>query len=98
MNKVKSVPRLRLRVSPAAEAKLRGGHPWVFANSVREQNREGRAGELAVVYDRKDQFLAIGLYDPGSPIRMRVLHVGEPQTIDSAWWSKRLADAVERRR
>src|SRR6185369_9766712 len=74
----KNKPGLRLRVTSTAESILRGGHPWLFADSVREQNREGRAGELAVVYDRRDRFLAIGLFDPDSPIRMRVLHVGKP--------------------
>jgi 23S rRNA (cytosine1962-C5)-methyltransferase len=65
---------------------------------VREQNRPGQPGELAVVFDRKDQFLAIGLFDPGSPIRLRVLHAGKPQTIDAAWWTARLAATVARRR
>src|SRR6188472_2748826 len=67
--------RLRLRVSPVAESNLRAGHPWLFGISIREQNREGEAGELAVVYDRQDKFLAVGLFDPDSPIRLRVLHV-----------------------
>src|SRR5947207_2954307 len=98
MNSEKTKPRLRLRISPAAEGELRAGHPWVFDNSVREQNREGEAGELGVVYDRKDRFLAVGLFDPNSPIRLRVLHAGKPQTIDAGWWSARLAQAVERRR
>src|SRR5688572_21704448 len=48
--------RLRLRLSPAAEKAVRGGHPWVFSDSVRDQNREGVAGELAVIYSRSDQF------------------------------------------
>ena len=98
MNRTQSRVRLRLRITAAAEAKLRTGHPWVFADSVREQNREGQLGELAVVFDRQDAFLAIGLFDPNSPIRVRVLHAGRPRTIDSAWWSARLAQAVERRR
>src|SRR5215467_7095910 len=85
------VTRLRLRVSAAAENQLRGGHPWVYADSIREQNREGTSGELAVIYDRKDKFLAVGLFDPDSPIRVRVLHAGKPQTIDNVWWEKRLA-------
>jgi 23S rRNA (cytosine1962-C5)-methyltransferase len=90
--------RLRLRISAAAETQLRARHPWVYADSVREQNRDGTAGELAVIYDRKDKFLAVGLFDPGSPIRVRVLHIGKPQEIDLAWWEKRLEEAVARRR
>ena len=90
-------PRLRLRVTRAAENRLRQGHPWLYADSVQSQNREGDVGELAVVYDRKDAFLAIGLYDPTSPIRLRVLHAGNAQTIDAQWWARRLQATVERR-
>ena len=89
--------RLRLRISATAETIVRGGHPWVFAESVREQNRVGETGELAVIYDRQDCFLAVGLFDPGSPIRVRVLHTGKPQTLDAAWWAARLDAAVRRR-
>ncbi len=89
--------RLRLRVSGAAESALRSGHPWVWAESCREQSRAGQLGELAVIYDRQDRFLAIGLFDPHAPLRVRVLHTGKPQTIDPAWWRRRLLAAVERR-
>ncbi len=88
---------LRLRVTAAAETILRGKHPWLFADSIREQNREGRPGELAVIYDRKDEFLAIGLYDPDSPIRVRILHSGRPCRLDDAWWSGNLQQALARR-
>jgi 23S rRNA (cytosine1962-C5)-methyltransferase len=90
-------PRLRLRVTAAAENYIRSGHPWVFADSVREQNRDGATGELAVIYDRNDKFLAAGFFDPDSPIRVRVLHAGKPQALDAAWWTARLDTAVRRR-
>jgi len=90
--------RLRLRVTTAAELAVRSGHPWVFSDSVRELNRAGQIGELAVIYDRKDRFLAVGLFDPDSPIRVRILHAGKPQTIDHAWWQARLEQAIVRRR
>lgn len=94
----KPAARLRLRVTAAAETMLRAGHPWLFAESIVEQNREGKLGELGVVYNRKDRFLAVGLFDPESPIRMRVLHRGKPQTVDEAWWSAQFSGALERRR
>lgn len=89
--------RLRLRVTRAAESMIRAGHPWLFAESIREQNRAGAAGDLGVVYDRNDKFLAIGLFDPESPIRVRVLQAGKPVTIDHAWWRARLEQAQARR-
>ena len=90
--------RLRLRVTAAAETAVRSSHPWVFSDSVLELNRAGQTGELAVIYDRKDRFLAVGLFDPDSPIRVRILHAGKPQTIDRAWWQARLEQALARRR
>lgn len=90
-------PRLRLRVTATAESLIRGGHPWLYDASIREQNRAGQPGELAVIYDRRDKFLALGLYDPLSPIRVRVLHHGKPATADDAWWRARLQAALARR-
>lgn len=90
--------RLRLRITPHAETALRGGHPWLYAEAIREQNRPGEAGELAVVYDQKNRFLGIGLFDPGSPLRARMLYVGKPQPLDSEWWRGHLEGAVARRR
>jgi len=98
MSKPASAPRLRLRLTATAETIVRSGHPWLFADSIREQNRVGRLGELAVIFDRQDKFLAVGLFDPDSPIRVRMLHVGKPQAIDAAWWQARLEQALARRR
>lgn len=92
------IPRLRLRVTATAETILRGGHPWLFADSIREQNRDGQPGELAVIYDRKDKFLAVGLFDPESPLRVRVLHSGKPVNIDENWWCENFEKAIYRRK
>jgi 23S rRNA (cytosine1962-C5)-methyltransferase len=86
-----------VRLRPAAESQIRAGHPWIFADSIREQNRAAESGELAVVFDRNNNFLAIGLYDADSPIRIRVIHCGKPATIDSSWWRARLKESMARR-
>ena len=95
---LESTPTLRLRVSQKAESILRSGHPWLFSDSIREQNRTGQTGDLAIIYDRKDQFLGMGLFDPEGPIRVRMLHVGKPQKVDRAWWQQRLTATLDRRR
>jgi len=89
--------RLRLALYPKAEMAVRSGHPWVFADSVKSQNRPGVTGELAVMYDRKDRFLAIGLYDAESPIRVRILHCGKPSTIGREWWLEKARACLARR-
>src|SRR4051794_17387011 len=93
----KSPTRLHLRISPTAEWKLRSGHPWLYSDSVLGQNRTGELGELAVIYDRHDNFLAIGLFDPDSPLRVRVLSRGKPQPINAAWRRSHFTAAIQRR-
>lgn len=86
--------RLAVRVTRDALRQIRGGHPWVYRESITSVSDEGRAGDLAVVFDDRRRFAAIGLWDPTSPISLRVLHHGRPTPIDAEFWSARLAEAV----
>ncbi len=54
-------------------------------------------GDLAVIFDDKRKFAAIGLYDPYSPIRVKILHQGKPQTIDAEFFAHRISVALEHR-
>lgn len=89
--------RIAVRVTPDALRRVRGDHPWVYAESILSHSREGVAGDLAVVFDPDRNFAAIGLWDPASPIRLKVLHHGRPVTIDRAFWAGRLRTALARR-
>ena len=93
----KSSKTLRVHVTPTADWKLRSGHPWLYSDSIQKQSRSAEAGELAVIYDRHDNFLAIGLFDPGSPLRVRILHRGKPTAITEDWWLAHLREPIQRR-
>lgn len=86
--------RLAVRVTPAALSALRAGHPWLFEQGITGLSGEGQPGDLAVIFDDRRRFAAIGLYDPASAIRVRVLHQGAPTAIDRAWLSGKLAEAL----
>jgi 23S rRNA (cytosine1962-C5)-methyltransferase len=86
--------RIALRVTPAAQRALRGGHPWLYAEAITAQSSAGQPGDLAVIFDERRRFLAIGLYDPTSPIRVRVLRYRSPEPIDRAWLAGRLTEAA----
>ena len=92
-----SEKRIALRLFPAAERAIRNGHPWLFDSGIKQQSHDGRSGDLAVILDRKHRFLAIGLYDPASPIRVRILAQGKPVTIDADWFLQKLQTAVSLR-
>jgi len=92
-----SPKRVAIRVVPPAERSIRAGHPWVYGTSFEEENHVGAPGDLGVVFDRKGRFLAIGLYDPTSPIKLRVLHQGSSVKIDGDWFVQAFLAAAAKR-
>lgn len=92
-----TTPRLKAKISPAAERQARRGHPWIYSDSISKTNREGRTGEIAFLYDHHDRFLGLGLYDAHSPIRIRMLHTGKPVQINEEWWAARLEVSLSKR-
>ena len=84
-----------IHINRNAAANIRRGCTWVFANDVDKVTREAGAGDMAAVYhDRK--LVALGLYDPGSPIVVRLLS-REAVTPDAAFFAERATAAIERR-
>ncbi len=95
---VPSDKNIAVRVKPAAERAIKQGHPWVYEEAITNQSHLGNAGDLAVVYDKaKNNFLAVGLYDPFSPIRIKILQRETPQRINQAWFVDKLQAAAARR-
>ncbi|MBC8505804.1 MAG: class I SAM-dependent methyltransferase [Anaerolineales bacterium] len=90
-----SEKRIALHVTPAAERSLRNGHPWLFNEAIRRQSHDGKPGDLAVVFNQKRRFLAVGLYDPDSPIRVRVLQHKDPIHINQEWFRRKIIRAQE---
>lgn len=89
---------LAIRIKPGVEKLVRAGHPWIFNKAVLEAPGRGRPGDIAVVFDRKKRFLAVGLWDPTSQIRIRVLAAGMPEEINGQWFANRLSAAISRRK
>ncbi len=93
-----SPQRLALKVKPAAERMIRKEHPWIFDESIVKQSAAGKAGDLAIIYDqKKNKLMAIGLYDPFSPIRIKLLQFNKPATIDEKWFQEKISLAKAKR-
>ena len=91
--------RLAIKLKPAAERMVKKGHPWVFSDSIKKQSAEGKAGDLAIIYDnKKNKFLAIGLFDPYSPIRIKLLQVHKSANIDEDWFKSKIHSAFDLRK
>jgi len=89
--------RIALHISPPAERALRQGHPWIFDKAITRQSHTGSPGDLAVIFDDKNRFMAVGLYDPTSPIRVRILQSRQPAAINADWFKTRLEAAASLR-
>jgi 23S rRNA (cytosine1962-C5)-methyltransferase len=68
--------RIAVRVKDKGARALRQGHPWLFEDSIEKISRDGKPGEVAVVFDQDKAVLGAGLYDPSSPVRVKVLSFG----------------------
>ncbi len=88
---------IAIRVKPAAERALRKGHPWCYESAIIHQSREGAPGDLAVIFDSKRSFLAVGLYDPTSMIRVRILQHRKSAQINTDWFAGQLEKAIQLR-
>jgi 23S rRNA (cytosine1962-C5)-methyltransferase len=88
---------VKLKLDRELSSVVRRGHPWVYAGSAPEPKESGPAGSFVTLYDDKNQFLAVGLYDPVGAIRVRVFHRGKPAPLDRAFFTARLTAANELR-
>ncbi|WP_417195602.1 class I SAM-dependent rRNA methyltransferase [Bizionia sp.] len=94
----KSTTRLAVKLNANGERSVLQGHPWVFENSIEKINKDGKSGDVAVIFRKRDNaFIGVGLYDASSPIRIKMLHHGEPKTINSAFFQSKIDAAFKKR-
>lgn len=90
--------RVAVRLTKDALRQVRGGHPWVYDQAINSIKPDSApTGSLGVVFDDNRRFVAIGLYDPDSPIVVRILHQGAPTPIDASFWLSKVTEAAEKR-
>lgn len=89
--------RLAVKLKANAEKLVKQGHPWIFTDSIAKLNKEGKSGDIAILFDqRKDAVFAIGLYDPASPIRIKVIS-SKPAKPDAAFFEQKIDEAFAKR-
>ncbi|MGY3794337.1 class I SAM-dependent rRNA methyltransferase [Aquimarina sp. 433] len=94
-----TIQRLAIKLKPSAEKMVRKEHPWIFENSIAKQSNKGNAGDLAIIYDnKKNKILAIGLYDPYSPIRIKLIQFKKAAQINNDWFATRIQEAYQLRK
>jgi 23S rRNA (cytosine1962-C5)-methyltransferase len=72
-------------------------HPWLFVTSIGRVEGGPGPGSEVEVFSHEGQFIARGLFNPRSAIRVR-LYRWDGGPLDEAFWSDRLAAAIALRR
>src|ERR687897_242551 len=71
------------------------GHPWIFSGAVEVEDQQADVG-VADIFDYRKNWLARGLYNSKSQIRVRVL-TWRKEPIDRDFFLQRLAHASSSR-
>src|SRR5690606_14141868 len=86
-----------VRINKGKEKAGRQLHTWIFSVAIDRISGGIDNGEIVVVTDSGDNFLAYGLYNAQSRVAVRLLEWDAEAIIDESWWRKKIAGAVQRR-
>ena len=74
---------------------VRRGHPWIFRSAVgQNSSRPITDARIVTIVAESGEAIGTGVYDPGSPIALRVWGVGEGAHLDASVFSERLGRAL----
>ncbi|MBK8254828.1 MAG: class I SAM-dependent rRNA methyltransferase [Polyangiaceae bacterium] len=84
---------MRLLVSDSAAASLERGHPWVYREALKKLPPQIGAGDVVDLNDSKGNFVGRGLFDPTSPIAVRIHHRDPHTPLDVDSFIRRIKAA-----
>ena len=90
---------LAVKLSAKGERSVRSEHPWIFSDSIESINKTGAAGDIAVIFSHsKNKPIGIGLYDPDSPISIKMVHHDGGAKLDDKFFQDKINSAFALRR
>lgn len=87
-----------LRLKPSRQYPFLARHPWVHAHALAEDGRELKCGQVVDLLDHDGNWIARGLINPGSRLRVRLYGFQSGINIGADLWRERIDAAVARRR
>jgi 23S rRNA (cytosine1962-C5)-methyltransferase len=85
---------------PTIQLKIerRSSHPWIFQKMVQKPDQRLSPGSVVDIQDVNGNWVGRGFYNGHSRITLRVLTSDPNETIDSAFFSRRLEQALKLRK
>jgi 23S rRNA (cytosine1962-C5)-methyltransferase len=76
------------------EKSVKNRHPWIFSGSVSRVEGNPSNGDVVDVWNSRARFVARGIYNDKSQIRVRLLTWNPNDPIDEAFWRRRISRAI----
>lgn len=87
-----------MTVTKKAEASIKAGHPWVYAEEITDSFGDAENGCLVDVLSQKGSYLGTGFLSLNSKIRVRLLSDNANDNFSPAFWERRVRYAVDYRK
>ena len=84
-------------LKPGREKSLLRRHPWVFSGAIERVDGTPVSGDTLPVRDNAGNFLAWAAYNPDSQITARVWSWNEGESIDAAFFHRKISQALKMR-
>ncbi|MFM8578859.1 MAG: class I SAM-dependent rRNA methyltransferase [Planctomycetaceae bacterium] len=94
---IEGLPRATAVLKPRRARPFFGRHPWVLDSAIAHVIGEPRAGDVVDLTTHDGSFVARGLWNPESRIRLRLYAFDADQRLDSGWWTRAIGEAVRLR-
>jgi len=69
-------------------------HPWIYSGSINRVEGDPSNGDVVDVWNNRARFVARGIYNEKSQIRVRLLTWNPNDLIDEEFWRRRLRRAI----
>ena len=86
-----------VRLKKGKEKAVKQMHPWVFSGAIDKVLGKPVNGDIVLVTDSQDGFLAYGFYNDQSRVAIRLLEWNLETEINEDWWRKKIQKAVKSR-
>ena len=86
------------RLKPRKARPFFGRHPWVLDAAIASVSEHPADGDVVDLTTEHGEFIARGILNSRSRIRIRLYTWREDEPLDAAFWKSRIAAAVELRR
>jgi 23S rRNA (cytosine1962-C5)-methyltransferase len=89
-----AAPHPIVRLKPRRALPFFSRHPWVFVGAISDIGGTPAAGDLVELRTQKGEFVAWGLFNPNSNIRVRLYSWDKSQLPDIELWRTRIDRAI----